>query len=100
MAASSGSRAPSSPRSLVRLLVTAAVLVAVWWPARPGGTDGFPLSSYPMFGDARSPISRVDTVVGIGPDGRSVTLTPWHLGGTRRSKHALHTVQTAVHEGQ
>lgn len=82
------------------MVVTAAVLLAVWWPARPGGTDGFPLSSYPMFGYARAYSSRVDTVLGVRADGRRVPLTPILVGGTGRSKQALATVQAAVVEGR
>lgn len=97
-----GSPAPSPPeahRALARLAVTGALLLAVWWPAWPGGSDGFPLSNYPMFGYARPSVSRVRTVLGVRPDGRRVPLTPWHIGGTGQAKQALSTAQNAVRDG-
>ena len=79
-----------------RLAVTAAVLAAVWWPARPGGDDGFPLSTYPMFGYARAPTSAVDTAQGVHVFGRTHLLTPTEIAGTANPKLALATVQRAV----
>lgn len=84
----------------MRLGLTVALLGAVWWPARPGGTDGFPFSTYPMFGYARAPTSVVDIVLGVDSNEDRVPLTPWHVGGTPRPKHALHAVQTAVANGR
>jgi hypothetical protein len=78
------------------VVVTAAVLGAVWWPARPGGLDGFPLSSYPMFGYARAPFSVVDTVLGVGADGRRRPLTPEILAGVSQPKLALVRVIEAI----
>jgi hypothetical protein len=78
------------------VVVTAVVLGAVWWPARPGGRDGFPLSSYPMFGYARAPTSVVDTVLGVGLDGRRRPLTPEILAGVSQPKLALERVRDAV----
>lgn len=78
--------------------VTAVVLGAVWWPARPGGRDGFPLSTYPMFGYARAPTSRVDTVLGVGDDGQRRPLSPELVGGVTHPKLALRRVMEAVAE--
>jgi hypothetical protein len=79
-----------------RAAVTLAVLGAVWWPARPGGVDGFPLSSYPMFGYAREPTSVVDTVLGVRADGRRQPLSPERLAGVRQPKLALERVREAI----
>jgi hypothetical protein len=83
-------------RGWVRLAVTIAVLGAVWWPARPGGSDGFPLSSYPMFGYARAPTSVVDTVLGVGADGRRRPLSPELLAGVSQPKLALERIRDAI----
>lgn len=79
-----------------RVVVTVAVLVAVWWPARPGGRDGFPLSSYPMFGYARPSTSEVDTVLGVGADGERRPLSPELLAGVSQPKLALERVRDAI----
>ncbi|MCX4243480.1 hypothetical protein [Paraliomyxa miuraensis] len=79
-----------------RVVLTAAVLAAVWWPARPGGTDGFPLSTYPMFGYARAPTSVVETALGVDAAGRKHTLRPVVIVGTSHPKLALATVKRAV----
>ncbi len=76
------------------------VVGLVWWPVRPGATDGFPLSTYPMFGYARSTRSVVHTVLGVEADGRRRPLTPLLVGGTARPKHALSTAQNAVLGGR
>lgn len=89
-------RADATRVAWMRVLVTSAVLAAVWWPARPGGVDGFPLSSYPMFGYARAPTSVVDTALGVDADGRRRPLTPTVLVGMPQAKLAMATVQWAV----
>lgn len=79
-----------------RVVVTLAVLGAVWWPARPGGHDGFPFSSYPMFGYARPSTSEVDTVLGVGADGQRRPLSPELLAGVSQPKLALERVREAI----
>jgi len=79
-----------------RAVVTLAVLGVVWWPARPGGRDGFPLSSYPMFGYARARTSVVDTVLGVGADGRRWPLSPELLAGVSQPKLALERIREAI----
>lgn len=83
-------------RGAWRVVVTVAVLGAVWWPARPGGRDGFPLSSYPMFGYARPPTSEIDTVLGVGADGQRRPLSPELLAGVSQPKLALERVRDAI----
>lgn len=83
----------------MRLSVTALLLVAVWMPARPGAEDGFPFSTYPMFGYARTERSVIETVVGVEADGRRRPLTPWHIAGTTRAKQALATARAAIRRG-
>jgi len=96
------SAAGSTPPAAVRwrVLVTGLVLAAVWWPARPGATDGFPFSTYPMFAEPRAARSQVHTVLGVRSDGRRVPLRPAVVGGSVDAKHALHTVMSAVVEGR
>lgn len=95
-----GARTPGAARGISgawwRVAVTIAVLVAVWWPARPGGRDGFPLSSYPMFGYARPSTSVVDTVLGVGADGERRPLSPELLAGVSQPKLALERVRDAI----
>lgn len=79
-----------------RVAITGLVLAAVWWPARPGGRDGFPLSSHPMFGYARAPTSVVDTVLGVGADGQRRPLSPELLAGVSQPKLALVRVREAI----
>lgn len=81
-------------------MVTLVVLGAVWWPARPGGSDGFPLSSYPMFGYARPTKSKVETVLGVGADGRRRPLSPVLLAGVSQPKLALMRVREAIERGR
>lgn len=89
-----------SPSGWGRAVVTLAVLGAVWWPARPGGEDGFPLSSYPMFAQARPPTSVVETVLGVGANGRRQPLSPGLLAGVRQPKLALERVREAIRRGR
>jgi hypothetical protein len=77
-------------------VITLVVLGAVWWPARPGGADGFPLSSYPMFGYARPPTSTVETVLGVGADGVRRPLSPGIIAGVSQPKLALARVREAI----
>ena len=92
--------ARGNSRGWWRAVVTLAVLGAVWWPARPGGRDGFPLSSYPMFGYARRPTSVVETVLGVTADGRRVPLSPERLAGVSQPKLALERVREAIVRGR
>lgn len=87
---------PGASRGAWRVVVTVAVLGAVWWPARPGGRDGFPLSSYPMFGYARPPTSEIDTVLGVDADGQRRPLSPELLAGVSQPKLALERVRDAI----
>lgn len=95
--------APISRRWRTRLFpytVSAAVLAAVlapvsWEPSR----DSFPLSSYPMFSEARGGESRIATVVGIDERGQRVILDPRLIGGTDEVILASATVWQAVAGG-
>lgn len=92
--------ARGNSRGWWRAVVTLAVLGAVWWPARPGGEDGFPLSSYPMFAQARPPTSVVETVLGVDANGRRRPLSPALLAGVRQPKLALERVREAIRRGR
>jgi len=83
-----------------RIGLTALLVALVWWPARPGAEDDFPLSTYPMFGHVRASSSPVRTVLGVRADGRRVPLTPVLVGGTANGKQALSTALNAVRLGR
>lgn len=82
-----------------RIGLTGLLIALVWWPARPGAEDDFPLSTYPMFGHVRASSSPVRTVLGVRADGRRVPLTPALVGGTANAKQALATALNAVRLG-
>lgn len=87
------------PPPWARLSLTVAVVGAVLAPAIPGSSDGFPLSTYPMFGYARAPVTVIETALGVTADGRRVPLRPWHIGGTGQAKYALSTARAAISQG-
>ncbi|QGG96204.1 hypothetical protein [Actinomarinicola tropica] len=77
------------------VLVVVALVVA--WPAlRRPPTDGFPLSTYPMFASDRGAESVVATAVGRTPDGQRVRLSPEVLAGTDEPMLAVSTARRAV----
>lgn len=80
------------------MLVLVALVVA--WPAlRRPPTDGFPLSTYPMFASDRGPESVVATAVGRTADGERVRLTPQALAGSSQPMLAVSTARRAVASG-
>ncbi len=89
---------PTTPSATAwrRIGLTVLLVVLVWWPARPGAEDDFPLSTYPMFGHLRASSSPVRTVLGVRADGRRVPLDPVLVGGTANPKQALATALNAV----
>jgi len=81
-------------------LALVIVVVAMAWPAlRRPPTDGYPLSTYPMFSSDRGPWSEVVTVVGRDPDGAVVRLSPRAIGGTDEPMVAIRTAAIAVGGG-
>lgn len=77
------------------MLVLVALVVA--WPAlRRPPTDGFPLSTYPMFASDRGAESVVATAVGRTADDERVRLTPEVLAGTDEPMLAISTARRAV----
>jgi hypothetical protein len=82
-----------------RWLVTAAAALAVLAPAAwPHASDGFPISSYPMFTSERDRTIGLDTVV-LEHDGRRTRLSPQAIGGTDEVVLASTTVSNAIAAG-
>lgn len=79
-------------------IVTATMLGAVAWPGFRG-TDGFPLSNYPMFSRPKDPVARVYHVLGHSRDGRHRPLSPSALG-TFEVMQAHQSVKSAVGQGR
>lgn len=71
--------------------------MVVAWPAlRRPPTDGFPLSTYPMFATDRGREARVATAVGLTAHGERVRLSPELLAGTDEPMIAVGAARDAV----
>lgn len=82
-----------------RWLVTVAVALAVVAPAvLPTASDGFPISTYPMFTSERGRVMALDTVVLVDGDQRE-RLSPVVIGGTDEIVLAAVTVTNAIRGG-
>jgi hypothetical protein len=82
-----------------RWLVTLGVALAVLAPAAlPDASDGFPISTYPMFTADRGQVIGLDTVV-LERDGRRRRLSPERIGGTDEVVLASTTVANAIAAG-
>lgn len=82
-----------------RWLVTVGVALAVLAPALlPGGADGFPISTYPMFTADRGRVVDLDTVV-LVDGGQRRRLSPEVIGGTDEVVLASATVSRAIRGG-
>jgi hypothetical protein len=83
----------------VRWLVTGVVACAVLAPAVwPHASDGFPISTYPMFTSERGRVIGLDTAVLVAGD-RRVRLSPEVIGGTDEVVLASVLVSDAIAEG-
>jgi hypothetical protein len=79
--------------------VTAVVALAVLAPAVwPHASDGFPISTYPMFTADRGRVIGLDTVV-LERGGRHERLSPALIGGTDEVVLASATVSGAIAGG-
>ena len=86
------------------LVVSAAIVVAVALPgvrmvASPDAPDGFPLSTYPMFGRDPGRVVELPTVVAITPGGDVERLSPVTIAGTDQVIQAGATVSQAIARG-
>lgn len=82
-----------------RAVVLLAVALIVAWPAlRRPPTDGFPLSTYPMFASDRGPTSVVATAVGRTAEGDRHRLSPEVLAGSDESMMAIAAANRAVRD--
>ncbi len=83
----------------VRWLVTALVAGAVFAPAvLPDASDGFPISTYPMFTYERGRVMALDTVVVVEGDERH-RLSPEAISGTDEAVLASARVSDAIRAG-
>lgn len=82
-------------RWLLTLAVGGIVAAPAVWP---GASDGFPISTYPMFTSDRGRIMALDTVVVVRGDERQ-RLSPEEIGGTDEVVLAAVTVSTAIRAG-
>jgi hypothetical protein len=85
-------------------VVSVLIVAAVAWPGvqwlvddRP--SDGFPISTYPMFTRDPGRIVELPTVVAIDPDGGVERLSPQEIAGTDQVIQASVAVRTAVARG-
>jgi hypothetical protein len=90
-------------RTAVRV-VALAVVGAVAWPgiASVAGwdrSDGFPISTYPMFTRDRGRVVEVPTAVAVDADGDAVRLPPSVIASTDQVLVAAAAVRRAVTEG-
>lgn len=84
-------------RRAALLAVLAAVLA---WPAvDPTPSDGFPVSSYPMFASDRGRVVEVATAIGVDSDGGRHRLDPHAIGGGDEVMLAASAVRRAVAAG-
>jgi hypothetical protein len=75
-------------------VVSAAVIGAMLWPVLRG-SDGFPLSNYPMFSREKDPVAVIHHVIAVSEAGNHRPLTPEHLG-TDEIMQASQTAKLAV----
>src|SRR5262245_33756094 len=90
--------APPSRAARVVLLLALALVLA--WPAMQAHpSDGFPISSYPMFSTDRGHVVALTTAVGVTSEGEEVRLGTSSLGGGDQVMLAVSTAQRAVDGG-
>lgn len=77
-------------------VVAAMVAPALWRPP----TDGYPLSTYPMFATDRGRGSSVATAVAVDADGGRHRLSPEVIAGSDEPMLAIATVWRAVRAGR
>ena len=75
-------------------VVSTAVLGAMLWPV-VRGSDGFPLSNYPMFSREKDPVATIHHVIALSDSGNHRPLEPEHLG-TDEIMQASQTAKLAV----
>jgi hypothetical protein len=81
-------------------LVTAVVAAVLLAPAvLPDASDGFPVSTYPMFTSERGRVMALDTVVLVDAGGRH-RLSPEAISGTDEVVLASTTVRRAIAGGE
>lgn len=84
-------------RRIVTVLVAAAVLAPA---ALPDASDGFPISTYPMFTSDRGRVMALDTVVLVAPpDDDRTRLSPRTISGTDEIVQAAVIVSNAIAGG-
>jgi hypothetical protein len=85
---------------MTRWAVLAVVALVIGAPALlPDPSDGFPVSSYPMFSYDRGRVAAVPTAVGIDADGTAHRLGPYAVGGGDEVILAAEAARLAVGAG-
>jgi hypothetical protein len=93
-----GGRTYAQPVRRVALLLSLALVVL--WPAlHPSASDGFPLSTYPMFAHDTGSVRAIVTVVGIDVAGAVHRLDPHAIGGGDEVMLAAEAARYAVRDG-
>lgn len=73
------------------------ILGAMLWPLTRG-SDGFPLSNFPMFSRAKDSVAVIHHVIALSSEGHHRPLLPEHLG-TDEIMQASQTAKLAVQDG-
>lgn len=85
-------------RHTYALIVSMAVVGAMLWPLWRG-SDGFPLSNYPMFSREKAPKARIFHIVGFSSSERHRPIPP-PLLGTEEVMQASQTTKLAIVAGR
>jgi hypothetical protein len=80
-------------------MVVAVAVPGVRMLASADAPDGFPLSTYPMFGRDPGRVVELPTVVARAPDGEVERLSPETIAGTDQVIQAGVTVRQAIDRG-
>ena len=80
-------------------LLTSLAAVVLWPALQPHASDGFPLSTYPMFAADTGSVVAIVTVVGIAADGATHRLDPHAIGGGDEVMLAAEAARYAVRDG-
>jgi hypothetical protein len=81
------------------LMVAAVAWPGVQWLLDDRPSDGFPISTYPMFTRDPGRIVELPTVVAVGPDGSVERLSPQEIAGTDQVIQASVAVRRAIARG-
>ena len=75
-------------------------LVVLWPALLPRASDGFPLSTYPMFANDTGSVVAIQTAVGVDAAGDEHRLDPHAIGGGDEPVLAAEAARYAVRNGE